>query len=258
PPSAVRQHVATGAALELERQWAAREELRRLGSETLAQLRDARISGSTAESLIGVHGLGRGPYVMLAVTREDGLQRSGWLHHALAEREIPNMLLRDADTLYCFLSASEQVLEPVLELLGDDARIGVSDPFNGPEGTPSAAREAHWALAQRDERRVTRYGERLSLFGPRSIPEAREFVEEVLGPVLAYDREHGTELLASLSSFLRCNRSWLKASAELFVHKQTLVYRIRRVEELTGRKLGDTGGVTELWMALQAHGLLQS
>ena len=256
PPYAILQHVATVAALELERQWAAREELRRLGSETLAQLRDARISGTTAESLMAVHGFGGGPFLMLAVTREGGLQRSGWLHHALAERAIPNMLLREAEMLYCFLPSSEPVLEQVLELLGSDACIGCSDAFGGPDGTAAAMREARWALAQQDDRRVRRYGERLGLFGPRSIPEARELVETVLGRVLAYDREHRTELVASLACFLHCNRSWLKASAELFIHKQTLVYRIRRVEELTARKLDDTAGVAELWMAIEAHELL--
>jgi purine catabolism regulator len=36
------------------------------------------------------------------------------------------------------------------------------------------------------------------------------------------------------------------------VHKQTLVYRMRRVETLTSRSLSDTGDVADLWLALQA------
>ena len=35
-------------------------------------------------------------------------------------------------------------------------------------------------------------------------------------------------------------------------HKQTLVYRMGRVEELTGRNLRDTADVVQLWMALEA------
>jgi purine catabolism regulator len=37
------------------------------------------------------------------------------------------------------------------------------------------------------------------------------------------------------------------------VHKQTLVYRMRRVEELTGRRLDRTEDVAELWLALRAR-----
>ncbi|MHB1833417.1 MAG: helix-turn-helix domain-containing protein, partial [Solirubrobacteraceae bacterium] len=46
--------------------------------------------------------------------------------------------------------------------------------------------------------------------------------------------------------------SWQRAAKELYVHKQTLVYRMRRVEELTGRKLDDTASVAEFWLALRA------
>ena len=52
--------------------------------------------------------------------------------------------------------------------------------------------------------------------------------------------------------FLGHNRSWKDAAAVLQVHKQTLVYRMRRVEQLTGRHLDDTGDVAELWFALRA------
>ena len=52
--------------------------------------------------------------------------------------------------------------------------------------------------------------------------------------------------------FLQENRSWQRAADRLHVHKQTLVYRIKRIETLTGRSLSDTADVAELWLALQA------
>jgi purine catabolism regulator len=61
----------------------------------------------------------------------------------------------------------------------------------------------------------------------------------------------------SLDEFLQANRSWQRAAKALFVHKQTLVYRMKRVEELTGRRLDDTGHVAELWFALRALELVQ-
>jgi purine catabolism regulator len=40
------------------------------------------------------------------------------------------------------------------------------------------------------------------------------------------------------------------------VHKQTVLYRMRRVEQLTGRVLAETADLAELWVALQARSLL--
>jgi purine catabolism regulator len=62
-----------------------------------------------------------------------------------------------------------------------------------------------------------------------------------------------------LASFLAQDRSWQRAAKGLHIHKQTLVYRMRRVEELTGRRLSRTEDVAELWFALktaEASGVL--
>ena len=71
----------------------------------------------------------------------------------------------------------------------------------------------------------------------------------MLGPVIAYDEEHATELMHSLSVFLEENRAWQRSAERLHVHKQTLVYRMHRVEELTGRDLRSTADIVELWLA---------
>lgn len=88
---------------------------------------------------------------------------------------------------------------------------------------------------------------------PRTLSEARVAVDRVLGPLTEYDAEHGSELLRSLTVFLECNRSWQRASAALCVHKGTVVYRMRRVEELTGRSLDRIADISELWLAIEAN-----
>jgi purine catabolism regulator len=74
----------------------------------------------------------------------------------------------------------------------------------------------------------------------------------VLGALLAYDAAHDSRLVQSLQVFLEENRSWQRAALRLIIHKQTLVYRMERVEQITGRKLDRIADVTELWLALQA------
>ena len=134
PPYSILQHVATVAALDLERLFAAREERRRLGAETLAHLIDGRLSPVAAVSQLALHGLGAGPLVMLVATRATDTDAGGWLHHALAERGSAHMLLRRNKILHCMLSGDERDsrLDEVVDLLAvEDIRIGLSDPFSG-------------------------------------------------------------------------------------------------------------------------------
>jgi purine catabolism regulator len=95
----------------------------------------------------------------------------------------------------------------------------------------------------------------LSMTDPDAL---RAFADSLLAPVDAYDREHGGELEASLRAFLQHNARWESAAAELYVHRHTLRYRMRKVEELTGRDLGSSFDRMEFWLALRARELLSS
>ncbi len=73
---------------------------------------------------------------------------------------------------------------------------------------------------------------------------------------MSHDAEHGTDYVHTLRVVLRLDRSWQRAAAELHIHKQTLGYRIRRIEQITGRGLTRTEHIAEWWIALRAQDLL--
>ena len=81
------------------------------------------------------------------------------------------------------------------------------------------------------------------------------FRDRLLDPLLAYDREHGAELVRTLEVFLRCSGSWTKAAEVMFVHVNSLRYRVRRIEELTGRDLSLLDDQAALLLALRLAGL---
>ncbi len=54
-----------------------------------------------------------------------------------------------------------------------------------------------------------------------------------------YDRAHGTSLLPTLNVFLQNGCSWNATAAELYLHRNTLTYRIQRAKELIGLPLED-------------------
>jgi hypothetical protein len=85
--------------------------------------------------------------------------------------------------------------------------------------------------------------------------EARKaFRASLLSPLLDYDADHGTELVRTLRVFLDCSGSWTKAAEAMFVHVNSLRYRMRRVEELTGRDLGSLADQAALLLALRLAG----
>ncbi len=82
------------------------------------------------------------------------------------------------------------------------------------------------------------------------------YCDSVLGPIEAGDEEYGGELLRSLEAFIEQNGQWERAAREVYCHRHTLRYRMRKVEELTGRDLSRAHDRIEFWLALRARELV--
>lgn len=80
----------------------------------------------------------------------------------------------------------------------------------------------------------------------------RSFREHLLGPIIEYDARHGSELLRTLDVFLETCGSWQRTADELYVHVNTLRYRMQRIEELTGRRMSSMRDRTDLYLALRS------
>ncbi|GGO93605.1 PucR family transcriptional regulator [Wenjunlia tyrosinilytica] len=80
----------------------------------------------------------------------------------------------------------------------------------------------------------------------------RAFADGLLRPLRDHDATSRGDLVASLNAWLSHHGQWDAAAADLGVHRHTLRYRMRRVEELLGRSLDDADVRMELWLALRA------
>jgi len=78
----------------------------------------------------------------------------------------------------------------------------------------------------------------------------------VLGPALRYDAEHHGDLVATLRAYLVHDRSWQAAATVLNVHRQTVLYRIHKLEALLGLDLHRTADLTLAWLALESYDLM--
>ncbi len=256
PDLSVLRHITTVAALEVEKLTADYERRRRLGAELLAGLIDSRIAADSASHLLSERGLAEEPRLLAACSGDGGAGEHPDLHLRLEDRGVPHLLLRRAPVLAALLPDTPEAVGTFRGEIDPALPVGLSDPIGNVSRVPDAYREVQWALqgAKATGKPVARYGEdsALSPFMPRSLSEAQRAIEHVLGPVLDYDATHGSHLVASLRTWFSHDRSWQRAAESLHVHRQTLVYRMRRVEELTGRRLDRSKDLAELWLALQA------
>ena len=64
--------------------------------------------------------------------------------------------------------------------------------------------------------------------------------------------------MRSLEAFIECNGQWEAAARRLYCHRHTLRYRIRKIEELTGRDLGSARDRIEFWLALRGREIVRT
>ena len=67
----------------------------------------------------------------------------------------------------------------------------------------------------------------------------RDYYNETIGVLFNYDKENNTELVKTLNMLVQCMGNKTKAANALFLHRNTLQYRIKKIEELTGLSLND-------------------
>ncbi len=94
------------------------------------------------------------------------------------------------------------------------------------------------------------------LLGLHDTLSLEVFADSVLGALLRYDAETSSDLVHSLAAFLEANGHWGDAADGLYVHRHTLRYRMKRVEEISGRDLTSSQDRMDFWLALKARELV--
>ena len=86
--------------------------------------------------------------------------------------------------------------------------------------------------------------------------ELRRFYDETIQPLVAYDEQYETDLVATLETFLECDGNVANTAATLFTHRHTIRYRLERARDLCGHDVGSTDGRERLGLGLKAMRVL--
>lgn len=84
-----------------------------------------------------------------------------------------------------------------------------------------------------------------------------EFYERTICPLLHYDTENNTQLIATLEAYLQHELSVSVTANALYLHENTLRTRIKRIEKITSRSLKIPMDIAELIIGIQIHHLIQ-
>ena len=279
----------TIVALELLRARVAGDTERRLAGDVLAALVGGELNGAELSRRLEPFGLSE-RVAAIVVPRPGGARSSrassapgeDALAQALRDEASP-ALVASTGALICGLvpgldedelfALADRVAVRLKVATGTPLDIGVGRPVPGAQArrTFHEARCAVEALALGMEEpsgngtsvagapRVATYKDLGSFQLLLSLQEdeaLRLFCDSILGPIEASEGHYGGELMRSLEAFIEENGQWERAARRLYCHRHTLRYRIRRVEELTGRNLSSARDRIEFWLALRGRELV--
>lgn len=192
---------------------------------------------------------------------------------ALATLDIAAPTMRRADGVLCFLplpqrgrlhDVAEQIRARVAAVL-PMAAVAIGGVAPAVAAWPRSLREAEQAfyLGCRllDSAKVLDFGN-LGVYRLLAIlrdsPELWEFYRATLAPLADYDRRQDAELLKTLEAFFANLGNLARAADSLHVHRNTLLYRLGRISEITGLDLDNPEDRLALWLALKAHRVLDA
>jgi DNA-binding PucR family transcriptional regulator len=145
-------------------------------------------------------------------------------------------------------------LEPIAS-----GRVGVSEPYPSLDQAPPALRQARLACAAATPGTtdLVRFDDEPIAVLLVSAPDASLSVaRRILGRVLDLPDSDRTLLIDTMRIWLAEAGSTSAAAGRLHIHRNTVRYRLRRLEELTGRNLTDPLDVSELHVALECARML--
>jgi DNA-binding PucR family transcriptional regulator len=86
--------------------------------------------------------------------------------------------------------------------------------------------------------------------------ELQRFYAETVEPLVVYDEQYSTDLVATVAAFLEADGNVAGTAQRLFTHRHTIRYRLERVRELCGLDVGSSDGREKLSLGLKAMRVL--
>lgn len=147
------------------------------------------------------------------------------------------------------------------DLRGVSVSIGISSPARDPMDLARKYEEAREALRLGRKvrgRGAVTFWEELEVYQllDRLGQDLDQFYRSVIGRLDLPEVKNRDELLRTLHVYLESQGNAVAAAERLHIHRNTLRYRLKRIQELIGRDLEDPHERFSIWLALKARPLV--
>lgn len=193
-----------------------------------------------------------------------------FVSQALVAHGKPPILMLRSDSIICMVQGRSDALDALVAAVFDEVRsaaqaaypgltltVGVGNAHTALEAMPDSLEEAEQALkAGKCSRKdgITSFYRDLGvfslLFNVKDPQVLERFHIETLGSILEYDNANDASLMHTLETFLEAGGNLTEIAEKLFVHKNTLKYRMTKIEEISGYDLKRIADCMKLELAL--------
>jgi purine catabolism regulator len=239
---------------------------RNMVGDLLAEALSGRLYPEDLQARLRPFGIGD-QVAVLAFKPADPAAAAASVERLLERRRVPSLVAVRGGLVYAVISPDG--IEPAE--LAREVRAGLAPRFGAVPAAASRPAATHSLRMSFHEARCALEAVRLRngdgpdvathedlgsfqlLLSVQDDDALSSYCRSVLGPIEAAEGDYGDELVRSLDVFIEHNGHWERAAAALFCHRHTLRYRIRRVEQLTGRDFSSARDRIEFWLALRAR-----
>jgi purine catabolism regulator len=241
---------------------------RSMAGDVLAEALTGHLYPEEVQARLGPFGIGE-QLAVLAFGLADPSAAGGPLERILEREKIPGLIAIRAGLLCAVVNA--EGLEPIA--LTRKVRAELATRFGDVRAAASRVSATHALRLSFHEARCALEAVRLRNGDAPDVASYRDlgsfqlllalqdddalssYCRGVLGPIEEAEGDYGDELVRSLDVFIEHNGHWEKAANALYCHRHTLRYRIKRVEQLTGRDFSSARDRIEFWLALRGREL---
>ncbi|MFJ8825306.1 PucR family transcriptional regulator [Streptomyces sp. NPDC102467] len=263
PRSDVLAFATSILGLEVARHHAVLTGRRELLGQFLEDVLHRTIADAEARRRLSSYGLAGDGANTVVVARVGGdprrLRSLPWTLEPLLEREgdrLPTALIDDTVMVVVpdgvDAEGAAHTVAARLSVLDPQVRVGVGEPRRGVSGLRLGYFEARQAAqAGPGVHGAAPLSLAGLLMGNLDLP-LHELGNTVLAPLLRHDEAHRAELVGTLRTYLAHDCASAATAEALTLHRNSLRYRLRLIEQLTGRDLDRLTDRLELWLALTA------
>ncbi|MDO4301111.1 MAG: PucR family transcriptional regulator ligand-binding domain-containing protein [Clostridia bacterium] len=160
------------------------------------------------------------------------------------ERSVCLFVMENTDSLEMLCQEIDEFLDYYFKYNELTLFVGYGDIHKGVKGCLRSIGEsrktvqfAKKAEAQNISYHYNEMGLLCLLVSSNSKDELMAYCNNVIGSLIKSDRENNTEYILTVKTYLENNNNLVSAANQLFIHRNTLINRLKHIEELTGKSL---------------------